>query len=385
MQINRNNYENFFLLYVDGELNASDMKAVEDFTAANPDLLHELELLKETVLPADEILFDKSLLFKGTLNSEIPQEKLLLKIDNELPEDQLAALNSLLATDKTLSAEYDLLTRTKLDADEKIVFEDKHLLYRRERDNVVAGRFFRWAAAAILIGFGLFLGYNRLNKTEEIKGGLANQPVKNVKKEINPSATNPSNTNDTGDHVSDFNSDGRPDLATTDSNPKAATPDQQKKSNAPDDRQFAVRKNSNDHNNNVSQPYDIPAPEQQVLPGNKQNNISQPALAQNSKENMSPEKKMPENPSTQIAAVTAPKKTTVIDENIVQLENTYAHVASLTDADKSENRILYMDEDEVKRSKAGGLLRKFKRFVERTAKIKPGNSLRVGSFQFGSD
>jgi len=53
MVINRNNYEEFFLLYVDGELSAGDRIAVEKFVSANPDLLEELNLLKETVLVAD--------------------------------------------------------------------------------------------------------------------------------------------------------------------------------------------------------------------------------------------------------------------------------------------------------------------------------------------
>jgi oligoribonuclease (3'-5' exoribonuclease) len=74
------------------------------------------------------------------------------------------------------------------------------------------------------------------------------------------------------------------------------------------------------------------------------------------------------------------KKENVTDENIVPLETGYAMAASY-DADKSENKILYMDEDEVKRTKAGGLLRKVKRFVERTARIKTGSSLRIAGFE----
>ena len=46
MIINRDNYENFFLLYVDGELCAADRKAVEDFAAENEDLQKELEILR---------------------------------------------------------------------------------------------------------------------------------------------------------------------------------------------------------------------------------------------------------------------------------------------------------------------------------------------------
>jgi hypothetical protein len=42
---------------------------------------------------------------------------------------------------------------------------------------------------------------------------------------------------------------------------------------------------------------------------------------------------------------------------------------------------LYMDEDDVKRSKAGGFFRKVKRFVARTANIKSGNTLQIAGFE----
>jgi hypothetical protein len=40
-----------------------------------------------------------------------------------------------------------------------------------------------------------------------------------------------------------------------------------------------------------------------------------------------------------------------------------------------------MDEDNVKRSKAGGFFRKIKRFVTRTANIKSGNTLQIAGFE----
>ncbi|MBO9570907.1 MAG: hypothetical protein J7497_01660, partial [Chitinophagaceae bacterium] len=66
MLINRTNYEEFFLLYVDGELSAGDRIAVEKFASEHPDLLEELNLLKETVLvPENEIVFEgKEKLYK---------------------------------------------------------------------------------------------------------------------------------------------------------------------------------------------------------------------------------------------------------------------------------------------------------------------------------
>ena len=66
MQINRQSYEEYFLLYADGELNESEQKAVEEFIDQNPDLASELTLIQETVFKPDgTIIFEnKESLFK---------------------------------------------------------------------------------------------------------------------------------------------------------------------------------------------------------------------------------------------------------------------------------------------------------------------------------
>ena len=50
MEINRNNYESFFLLYLDRELNPSEMAEVEKFLDENADLQKEFSLLQQTIL-----------------------------------------------------------------------------------------------------------------------------------------------------------------------------------------------------------------------------------------------------------------------------------------------------------------------------------------------
>ena len=79
MNINRHNYEEFFLLYVDNELSAADRNAVELFVQRNPDLEKELQLLQQSIVTDDTIVFgDKNSLLK-TDELAILQEKLLLK------------------------------------------------------------------------------------------------------------------------------------------------------------------------------------------------------------------------------------------------------------------------------------------------------------------
>jgi hypothetical protein len=73
MQINRQSYEEFFLLYTDGELDLDEKRAVEDFIKENPDLEHELILMQQTVaLPDESIVFeDKELLYRKEENRKV--------------------------------------------------------------------------------------------------------------------------------------------------------------------------------------------------------------------------------------------------------------------------------------------------------------------------
>src|SRR5450631_623884 len=65
MEINRNNYETFFLLYLDGELNGAERTGVESFLKEHADLQKEFSLLQHTVQrPVDTVFEPKELLYR---------------------------------------------------------------------------------------------------------------------------------------------------------------------------------------------------------------------------------------------------------------------------------------------------------------------------------
>ncbi len=92
MNINRHNYEEFFLMYVDNELSAAERAEVEAFVEQNQDLKTELELLKDAVMLPDETiqLVNKSSLYKNerSINLNNYEEYFLLYVDNELGADE---------------------------------------------------------------------------------------------------------------------------------------------------------------------------------------------------------------------------------------------------------------------------------------------------------
>ncbi|RYF86257.1 MAG: hypothetical protein EOO03_12080, partial [Chitinophagaceae bacterium] len=162
MNINLNNYEQYLLMYVDNELSAAERLQVEEFLRDYPYLQEELEVLQQTVLPIENIQFDKSSLLKPMLD-EAMQEKLLMHLDGELPAGESLALQNSLQKDGLLKKEWNLLQKTKLDAADIIEHPDKESLYRRERAKLITGRFVRWAVAAMLIGAGFYAGVQLLN------------------------------------------------------------------------------------------------------------------------------------------------------------------------------------------------------------------------------
>lgn len=376
MNINRNNYEHFFLLYADGELRADERKAVENFVTENEDVRIELEMLLSTVLPNEEILFaDKSFLYKEIIFDSKLQEKLLLKIDDELVGKQLAEVNTLLATNADATKEYELLLRTKIDVTEKIIFEEKHLLYKKERDNVIVLGWLRWSAAAVFVGFGLFFGQKYI-------GGNIIQSGSEI-------TSKPTIENKNNNTVTPINNDTTitqsvAKLTTSNNEVNKNNTAEQKNNNI--EKGKVVEKKVKEINKNFATKSNIQIP--QIYKTNKPNQQDQ--LATLKKENtVQPVQKIIGNDVVQAQMVVVNisekiKSIIVSNENIVPLEDTYAKTVAISNTEKSENKILYMDEDAIKHTKAGGFFRKIKRTIERTANIKPGNSLQIAGFEIAS-
>lgn len=179
MNINRHNYEEFFLLYVDHELTAAERVMVETFVAQNPDLKEELELLLQSTLTVDVQLddaFKNSLLKPTEETSSVTEEQLLMYIDDELGLREKDTVAKAVASSKELQQQMQWLQRSKLSADTSIVFPDKSLLYKEAQPARVfymSTAVRRWSAAAaviVLLGSGIWL-MNRNNHVAPVAIG----------------------------------------------------------------------------------------------------------------------------------------------------------------------------------------------------------------------
>lgn len=186
MNINRHNYEEFFLLYIDGELNAKDEKLVEEFLQNHPDLQEEFNMLLDTKLVAEEIDFDKSTLYKNeatAINSNNYEEKFLLYIDQELDAEGKNNVETYVLQNPALQAEFTALKNTVL-PNEIIICANKESLYKKAEKPVI----FMWAkrlsvAAAFLLFAVLVWVLNADNTT------IAN-PENSVANNNNPNKKN---------------------------------------------------------------------------------------------------------------------------------------------------------------------------------------------------
>ena len=160
MNIDRHNYEEYFLLYIDNELSVDQKKQVEPFVQENPDLEEELVMLQQSrLIPDDSIVFEKKhLLMKedaphsnSFINLSNYEQWLIMYVDDELNAEEKLAVERFALTHQHVQQELELFQQTSCEAEE-IVFPNKEILYRREKTvRVISMQWWRVAVAAVLI------------------------------------------------------------------------------------------------------------------------------------------------------------------------------------------------------------------------------------------
>ncbi len=153
-EVNRNNYEEYFLLSIDKELSSDENKMVEDFIQKNPDLAQEYNLLKEVKLQPDHaILFDNKnelTRHESFIHTKNYTEISLLYIDKELNNEENNFVEKFYLQHPELKHELDALQSAILPP-AHIIFTDKKSLYKHEgKVRYMAWKKFAVAAAVLL-------------------------------------------------------------------------------------------------------------------------------------------------------------------------------------------------------------------------------------------
>lgn len=155
-EVNRNNYEEYFLLYIDKELSAEKNLMVEDFIQKNPDLAGEFNTLMAAKLQPDYTISwnDKKDLIKheSFINTKNYTEISLLYIDHELSPDENHLVEKFYHDHPELKAGLTALQSTILPK-EHIIFADKKSLYKHDGEI----RFMDWKKYAVAAAVLLFV------------------------------------------------------------------------------------------------------------------------------------------------------------------------------------------------------------------------------------
>ena len=382
MIIHRDNYEMYFLLYVDNELSADERMAVEEFVLAYIDVKPELDLLSNTALPRDEIVFDaKAGLYKHELKQNLLEERMLLYLDNELDPPLAGLMEAEINADNNQKREWDVLQLTKLDRSEKISFENKQLLYRFEKSRVVSMRFWRAAAAAALIVGGIFIGFSIFKKDSGKQDVAAadkeNAPAKKIgsaakttivaeekiideKQPADGAIFNVKNTNNNGGKINPAAVTGQKNIAAEKIDPGKHLP------------ATTNRSQTGSSSENIY----IPKSNETASATVKENLNS---LTKKNKFEMIGEKDLALNN-------TATLITGLADKEITLSHNGYAKntVVDQTASETEHNHILFINEEKINRSKMSGLFRKIKRVISRNANVKTGNSIQIAGFEIAA-
>jgi len=368
-KITRHNYEEFFLLYVDNELSSEDRSMVEEFVKLHPDLKEELELLSQfKFTPDNDIVFEnKEELLK--VNGETPasyEESLLSYIDNELTAQQRIDVEQFVNANPAAKKELELLQQTKLQP-ETIVFTNKESLYRKEEKvRSLPVRWWRAAAAILILALGLTTALVLNNKSTD-----GEEPVAK-----NPGTQQPTPADNKVDQpVKEAMADNNNSI--TPANPESSTGKDDKQSVVPAYAQKnSVPEKENKQTEKIIRPINNPLPAQK----------EEAVMATN---NNKPTNNLPtpdnnpyvngENPV--VAKVNTPNEKMEI-KNIPAVTNQPAPPSNIIQASYNNNQEELVQND-GKKNKLRGLFRKAARTFEKRTDIDPtddDNRLLVGGF-----
>ena len=184
MQLNESTYETIFLLYIDKELSPKERLEVEAFIADNPSYALEMEVLKATVLSAENIQFA----FKENLKQQVVEtslEDLGEDWEKNLDKDWNVAYSSILKAD--MQAIPGLSTPFKIALKKEAT--PKGIIIKPFRFNQ-----HKFTYAAIAACLMVFVGYQQLTKSQLSDSSASNSIAANSNKVVVPKVS----TNSTG-------------------------------------------------------------------------------------------------------------------------------------------------------------------------------------------
>jgi hypothetical protein len=191
MEINRNNYERYFLDFVEGALSAEEEDIVRRFLRFNPDLEDELDEFASIVLPPDEVHYPyRELLKKETGGkTEIKRQDRELRaiayLEKDLTPEQAASFELELTENRELARQVELLRKTFL-SPAAITYPHSKSLKQRKIVKLTSLRTILSLATAASVALFLILRIDRPGDGNQM--AMVEEPVEVVAPASEPSA-----------------------------------------------------------------------------------------------------------------------------------------------------------------------------------------------------
>jgi len=138
MNINKNNYEAYFLDYHEGNLSPQEVAELFLFLAEHPELKRELEDFENVTL--DDIqtpVFENKESLKKNITPDNREDYFIRAVEGNLNAAELMLLQTFLTENPEFLKEYKLFQKTKLQADPALVFENKQALKQLSENDVL--------------------------------------------------------------------------------------------------------------------------------------------------------------------------------------------------------------------------------------------------------
>jgi len=173
MKINRNNYEPYFIDYLEGNLDVSLVDDFIEFLTKNPDLKEELSMFSPVAIePATLEFGKKDLLYKERFDLESEFDKAAVaSLEGDLNPVDKAELEAYISKHPEKMRELKLFGHTRLVPDESVIFQKKNALYKTTTLKAI----FYWSGRAAAVLVIALLAYFFIGKFE--KPAIENTPV----------------------------------------------------------------------------------------------------------------------------------------------------------------------------------------------------------------
>ncbi|MEP6582839.1 MAG: hypothetical protein ABJA90_01175, partial [Ginsengibacter sp.] len=368
--INRNNYEEYFLLFADNELTDYEKIEVLKFIRENRDLEREFKMIQDTICKPDSVLMeDKINLLKGAethfITEKNYEEIFVLYHDGELNDKEKNITELFVSKHPVLQEEFDAIRSARVTADDWVRFSGKKNLYRKEKSGrVIPLIFWRSIAAAVFLGFGVWIFQAYYQQPDQQPAVVKTEkPVRKIQPSILKDVPQSKPTEDI--------------ITKENQNSTIAVKERPSYKKEVLKRIEKVEENKSSYVKSTNNKKKIDIHKDEVA----EDIQPEVAVIQNKIKNM-PQSKAIETSDISFAGDIEVKPIQNVNESKSAMQA--QAVSYITDANaKNENYVFYnITTEEFRKSKVGGFLKKVKRIVERNnpvSRIFSGNEKQIAS------